>query len=110
MKPIRYSFFSIILIASVSLLSCSKKTTIDPNQLLIPRMNAVTDSSVANTLVPGIVALAVDNKHGINCLHTSGVIIKQLTASTVIIYFNCLLEAQPDYLFNSFIDILPEVD
>lgn len=73
MKTIRYLFFSIILIASVSLLSCSKKTTDDPNQLLITRMKAVTDSIVENTMVPGIVALVVDKKHKIDWLNTSGV-------------------------------------
>ncbi len=62
-----------LTIVILSFFSCQKDTPADPNQPLIEQMKAVTDSIVENTLVPGIVALVVDHKRGIDWLYTSGV-------------------------------------
>lgn len=63
-----------ILITVLSFISCKKETVTDPNpnQPLIAQMKAVTDSIIKNTKVPGIVALVVDHKRGIDWLYTSG--------------------------------------
>jgi D-alanyl-D-alanine carboxypeptidase len=61
-------FFLILLV----FFSCKKETVTDPNQPLIDQMKAVTDSIIQNTQVPGIVALVVDHKRGIDWLYTSG--------------------------------------
>lgn len=55
-----------------SFISCEKEETPDPNQPLIDLMKAVTDSVVQNTEVPGVVALVVDHKRGINWMYTAG--------------------------------------
>lgn len=70
------SFFtrlSLIIIVAVSFNSCKKESIPDPNQPLIDQMKAVTDSIIENTRVPGIVALVVDHKKGINWLYAAGV-------------------------------------
>ena len=53
--------------------SCKKESATDPNQTLIAQMKAVTDSIVKNTHVPGVVALVVDHKRGIDWLYTAGI-------------------------------------
>ncbi len=52
--------------------SCKKETDADPNQNFINQMKAVTDSIIDNSRVPGIVALVVDHKKGIDWLYTAG--------------------------------------
>ena len=63
---------TVILIATLFSVSCKKDSDLDANQLLIDQMRAVTDSIIQNTDVPGIVALVVDQKRGIDWLYTSG--------------------------------------
>ncbi|MEN6452908.1 MAG: serine hydrolase domain-containing protein [Prolixibacteraceae bacterium] len=64
----------VLLITVYSWVSCKKDHDVDPNpnSQIIARMKAVTDSVVDNTRVPGIVALVVDHKQGINWLYTTG--------------------------------------
>ncbi|MCK9616199.1 MAG: beta-lactamase family protein [Lentimicrobiaceae bacterium] len=72
MKKHQLTFVSLLLLTVFSLISCKKETS-DPNQLLIGKMKAVTDSLVKNTDIPGIVALVVDKKRGIDWLYAAGV-------------------------------------
>ncbi|MGE4568314.1 MAG: serine hydrolase domain-containing protein, partial [Bacteroidales bacterium] len=61
-----------MLAAASLLLSCEKDEGVNPNRDLIGQMEAVTDSLVANANIPGIVALVVDHKKGIDWLYTAG--------------------------------------
>ena len=61
-----------LVFVSFIAISCKKDNTQDPNHEIIRQMEAVTDSIVQNTHVPGIVALVVDHKRGINWIYTSG--------------------------------------
>lgn len=61
-----------LAIALLLLFSCSKESTPDPNQHYLDQMQAVTDSIIRNTHVPGIVALVVDHRRGIDWLYTDG--------------------------------------
>ncbi|MDD5508916.1 MAG: hypothetical protein PHD25_11450, partial [Bacteroidales bacterium] len=69
MKNKHLILLSTILFTLFSIISCQKEHTTDPNQLLIDQMKAVTDSIIKNTSVPGIVALVVDKKRGIDWLY-----------------------------------------
>ncbi|MBP6978692.1 MAG: beta-lactamase family protein [Lentimicrobiaceae bacterium] len=73
MKNKHLILLSTILFTLFSIISCQKEHTADPNQLLIDQMKAVTDSIIKNTSVPGIVALVVDKKRGIDWLYAAGV-------------------------------------
>ncbi len=64
--------FVLLLVAVFSFISCEKEETSDPNQPLIDLMKAATDSVIQNTEVPGVVALVVDHKRGINWMYTAG--------------------------------------
>lgn len=66
-----FNIFFLILIC-ISFISCEKNETADPNQPFIDQMEAVTDSIIKNTQVPGIVALVVDHKRGFDWLFTAG--------------------------------------
>jgi hypothetical protein len=44
----------------------------DPNQPVTDQLKAVTDSILKNSQVPGIVALVVDHKLGIDWLYSAG--------------------------------------
>jgi len=74
MKKDQLALVFVLLFTAFSFISCEKETAIatDPNQPLIDQMKAVTDSVIKNTRVPGIVALVVDHKKGINWLYTAG--------------------------------------
>ncbi|MDD4375123.1 MAG: serine hydrolase [Bacteroidales bacterium] len=72
MKKDQFTLISFLLFAMILLNSCKKDTETNPNQLLIEQLKAVTDSVVQSTRVPGIVALVVDHKKGIDWLYTSG--------------------------------------
>ncbi|MCK9305246.1 MAG: serine hydrolase [Bacteroidales bacterium] len=72
MKKTQLTLAPFLLFAIFIFISCEKGTTIDPNQLLIDQMKAATDSVIQTTRVPGIVALVVDHKRGIDWLYTSG--------------------------------------
>ena len=74
MKKTQLTLVFGILITVLSFISCKKDTGTDPspNQPLIDQMKAVTDSIIKNTRVPGVVALVVDHKRGIDWLYTSG--------------------------------------
>lgn len=52
--------------------SCKKDEDDNSNQIFIEQMKSVTDSIIQNTMVPGIVALVVDKKLGIDWLYTAG--------------------------------------
>lgn len=73
MKRINSLLISIVLFTVIFVISCKKETTYDPNQPLIDQMKSVTDSIIKNTHVPGVVALVVDHKLGINWMYTAGV-------------------------------------
>ncbi|MBU1368144.1 MAG: beta-lactamase family protein [Bacteroidetes bacterium] len=64
-------FVSLLLLGATT--SCKKEESPDQHQPLIDQMKAVADSIVDNTHVPGIVALVVDHKRGIDWLYTTGV-------------------------------------
>lgn len=72
MKNYKLILLSTIVFTLFSLFSCQKETITDPNQLLIDRMKAAADSIILNTQVPGLVALVVDHKKGIDWLYTAG--------------------------------------
>ncbi|MDZ7742230.1 MAG: serine hydrolase domain-containing protein [Bacteroidota bacterium] len=73
MKKNKLTLISAFLLTVFSFTSCEKEVATDPNQSLIDQMKAVTDSVIQNTRVPGIVALVVDHKRGIDWLYTAGV-------------------------------------
>ncbi len=60
-----------VLTLTILVLSC-KKEVIDPNQSVQDKMKAAADSIITNTDVPGIVALVVDHKLGIDWMYTAG--------------------------------------
>ncbi len=69
---------NILILSSLvvfSMVAGCKKTEqpADPNQQLIDRMKYSADSVIKNTPVPGLVALVVDYKRGINWLYAPGV-------------------------------------
>lgn len=65
-------FASVLILTSMIVLSCQEETVIDANQQFIDQMEAVTDSMIEQTHVPGVVALVVDHKRGIDWLYTAG--------------------------------------
>lgn len=73
MKKLNLSIVSFLLILVFSAISCKKETVTDPNQSIVDAMKAATDSVVKNTKVPGVVALVVDHKRGIDWLYAAGV-------------------------------------
>ena len=72
MKKRQLAYITIFLLGILSIISCKKDASVDPNQLLTDQMRSVTDSIVNNTQVPGVVALVVDHKRGIDWLYTAG--------------------------------------
>lgn len=60
------------LLLVFSFTSCEKETPTGPDQTFIAQMKAVTDSIINNSRVPGVVALVVDKKKGIDWLYTAG--------------------------------------
>lgn len=64
----------LVLLISAFLFSCEKETTTDNNPVypLLVKLQAATDSVVQTTKVPGVVALVVDHKRGIDWLYTAG--------------------------------------
>lgn len=73
MKKYHFIILSLVLIAGISVFSCAKDSAYNfVQQSPIDRLKAVTDSVITNTQVPGIVALVVDHKQGINWMYTAG--------------------------------------
>jgi D-alanyl-D-alanine carboxypeptidase len=72
MKTHPLCFFLVVLVATLTFTSCEKESSDDLNQPLIERMKAVVDSVVEYTNVPGVVALVVDHKRGVDWLYTAG--------------------------------------
>jgi len=68
----RSCFFLALLASAAFFVSCEKDEEPNSNRNLIGQMEAVTDSLVANANIPGIVALVVDHKKGIDWLYTAG--------------------------------------
>ena len=66
--------FLLVLLPALFILSCKKNSDKqpDPNESLIRQMKLATDSVVQNTRVPGVVALVIDHKKGIDWLYASG--------------------------------------
>lgn len=63
---------SLIVLTMVS--DCKKtEEPADPNQQFIDQIKFCADSVIKNTPVPGLVALVVDHKRGINWLYAPGV-------------------------------------
>ena len=73
-------FVLTILFVSATLFACKKDPVADPNQELVNLLKKVTDSIIQNTTVPGIVALVVDHKRGIDWLYTAGISDKETKA------------------------------
>jgi len=73
MKKTQLTLVSFLLFAVFLFISCQKETTTDPNQPLLDRMKSACDSVIKNTPVPGLVALVVDHKKGIDWLYAAGV-------------------------------------
>lgn len=71
-EGLKNNLLAVVLISILFSVSCKKDSNINANQLLINQMRAVTDSIIQNTQVPGIVALVVDHKKGIDWLYTAG--------------------------------------
>lgn len=63
---------STVLFLFFALTSCEREQETDKNQLLIDQLKAVTDSLLEATDIPGIVALVVDHKRGIDWLYATG--------------------------------------
>jgi D-alanyl-D-alanine carboxypeptidase len=72
MKNITFWSFLVFLSTLTVLGSCKKGVDDNPNQIIINQMQAVTDSIIQNTHVPGVVALVVDHKMGIDWIYTAG--------------------------------------
>lgn len=72
MKNNHFTLISFLLFAVFVFNACKKEVETNPNQLIIDQLQAATDSVILTTRVPGIVALVVDNKRGIDWLYTSG--------------------------------------
>jgi len=80
MRKNHLTIIPIILILVLSVISCKKETAVDPNQALIGQMKLAADSVIKNTTVPGLVALVVDHKRGIDWLYAAGVSNKETRA------------------------------
>jgi len=80
MKKNKLTLISFFLFTVFSFFSCEKETATDPNQLLISQMKLAADSIINNTTVPGLVALVVDHKRGIDWLYAAGVSNKETLA------------------------------
>jgi D-alanyl-D-alanine carboxypeptidase len=61
-----------LVLTFFALTSCEKDTEATKNQLLINQLKSVTDSLLEATDIPGIVALVVDHKQGIDWLYATG--------------------------------------
>lgn len=72
MKNQMKQLFRLALIGAMLITSCKKEDLKDQNQNLINRMKSVTDSIVLNVKVPGIVALVVDHRKGIDWIYAAG--------------------------------------
>jgi D-alanyl-D-alanine carboxypeptidase len=72
MKNITFWSFLLSFSILLAISSCKKDIDDNSNLILIDQMKSVTDSIIQNTQVPGIVALVVDNKKGIDWLYTAG--------------------------------------
>lgn len=64
--------FSLMLISVFMFVACEKEGIVNPNQIVIQQMEAVTDSIVQHAKVPGITVLVVDHQKGIDWLYTAG--------------------------------------
>jgi D-alanyl-D-alanine carboxypeptidase len=73
-------FILTVLFVSATLFACKKDQVPDPNRELVNRLKTITDSIIQNTTVPGIVALVVDYKRGIDWMYTTGVSDKETKA------------------------------
>ncbi|MEI6050375.1 MAG: serine hydrolase domain-containing protein [Bacteroidota bacterium] len=80
MKKNQLTFVSVLLFTVFSLISCKKESAIDPNQPFIDQLKLAADSVIQNTQVPGLVALVVDHKRGIDWLYAAGVSNKETNA------------------------------
>jgi D-alanyl-D-alanine carboxypeptidase len=72
MRNLNFKLSYFIVIAMLVFGSCKKDSTPDQKQTLLDQMQAVTDSIIENTHVPGVVALVVDHKLGIDWVYTAG--------------------------------------
>lgn len=80
MKNIKTILITVLLFVGFFSISCVKETTTDPNQPLIDQLKLAADSVIKNTPVPGLVALVVDHKRGINWIYAAGVSNKETNA------------------------------
>jgi len=62
----------LLLFGGILLLACKKTEKTDPNQVIIEQLKSAADSVIGNTKVPGLVALVVDHKRGIDWLYAVG--------------------------------------
>jgi D-alanyl-D-alanine carboxypeptidase len=63
---------SLLFLLQLIIISCTDDNPVNVKQDYIDKMKAVTDSIIQNSRVPGIVALVVDNKRGIDWIYTAG--------------------------------------
>jgi len=73
MKKNHLTILPIILIVVLSVISCKKEPSADPNQTLIDQMKLAADSVIKNVLVPSLATFVVDHKRGIDWLHVAGI-------------------------------------
>lgn len=68
---------SVVILMLLVFVSCEESQFIEPNisenQILIEKMKAAADSIINDTHVPGLVALVVDHKKGIDWIYEAGV-------------------------------------
>ncbi|MDD4604138.1 MAG: serine hydrolase [Bacteroidales bacterium] len=80
MKKNQLALVSVLLFTIFFFISCKKESSGDPNKALIDKMKLAADSVIKNTPIPGLVALVVDHKRGINWLYAAGVSNKETKA------------------------------
>lgn len=80
MKNFNRILIMVLLFIAFIAISCEKETNADPNQALITQLKLAADSVIKNTPVPGLVALVVDHKRGINWIYAAGVSNKETNA------------------------------
>jgi len=72
MKALFTKSIVVIFLSLTSFVSCSNDLAVNSGQSYTDRLKFVTDSIVANSQVPGIVALVVDHKKGVDWLYAAG--------------------------------------
>lgn len=72
MKAFTKYTFLVVLSAAFLFTSCEKDGATNPNQDFVSQMKFVADSVIQHANVPGVVALVVDHKKGVDWLYAAG--------------------------------------